>query len=106
MFTQLPQLSILNLPNSLRRAVLHPSLVVSGANGERTKLSTSDGVVDIDAMIQQFAQGENSPNLNSAFVEDVLANLSADENAECPICLDVMQYPMVIPGCLHQWYER
>ena len=84
--------------------MLHPSLVVSGANGERTKLSTSDGVVDIDAMIQQFAQGENSPKLNSTFVEDVLANLSSDETAECPICMDATQYPMVIPKCLHQWY--
>ena len=84
--------------------MLHPSLVVSGASGESAKVSTDDGIVDIDAMIQQFAQGDNSPNPNSAFVEDVLNNLGADENAECPICLDVMQYPMVIPGCLHQWF--
>ena len=63
-------------------------------------------MIDIDAMIQQFAQGENSPNPNSAFVEDVLNNLSSEEMAECPICLDFMQSPMVIPGCLHQWYVR
>ncbi|KAI0095220.1 SNF2 family N-terminal domain-containing protein [Irpex rosettiformis] len=94
--------SILAMLMRLRRAVLHPSLVVSGADGGHTKLSTKNGAVDIDAMIQQFAQGDKSPNLSSAFVEDVLANLNAEENAECPICLDVMQYPMVIPGCLHQ----
>ncbi|KAI0684760.1 SNF2 family N-terminal domain-containing protein [Cytidiella melzeri] len=94
--------SILAMLMRLRRAVLHPSLVISGTGAERAKISTSGGSVDIEDMIQQFLQGENSSNPNSAFVEDVLNNLGADENAECPICMDVMQYPMVIPGCLHQ----
>ncbi|KAI0347968.1 hypothetical protein BDW22DRAFT_1319252 [Trametopsis cervina] len=93
--------SILAMLMRLRRAVLHPSLVISGAaTGKR--ISTGDSAIDVDAMIQEFAQGENASNTGSTFVEDMLNNLSGDDNAECPICLDIMQVPMVIPGCLHQ----
>jgi DNA repair protein RAD5 len=78
-------------------------LVVSVGDREQTNISKGEILVNVNAMIDQFVQGENSLNPRSAFVEDILNNLGADKNAECPICFDVMQYPMVIPGCLHQW---
>ena len=89
--------------NRLRRAVLHPSLVLSTLGEEKIK-SSNGGLVDIDAMIKSFADGDGSHGASNAYAEDVLNSLGQDETAECPICFDVMQSPMIIPGCLHQWY--
>ena len=63
-------------------------------------------MVDIDAMIKQFAREDctSVSNRDGAFAEGVLNNL-ADNDTECPICLDVMQSPMIIPACMHQWYD-
>jgi DNA repair protein RAD5 len=90
-------------PHSLRRAVLHPSLVLSSEN--ESGPGSEDGEVDIDSMIRRFSK-EDAPEGSggNAFAEDVLTNLNdSDSNAECPICLDVMQSPMIIPVCMHQW---
>lgn len=68
--------------------------------------SPADGEVDIDSMIRRFAkeEGTSEGSGNNAFAEGVLANLNdLDSNGECPICLDVMQSPMIIPACMHQW---
>ncbi|KAJ8084639.1 DNA helicase rad5 [Marasmius tenuissimus] len=95
--------NILAMIMKLRRAVLHPSLVLEEEGG-RALSPTGDGTVDVNALIKKFSEdteggdGESS----NAFAETVLANLHEDETAECPICLDVMDTPMVIPECMHQ----
>lgn len=53
-------------------------------------------------MIRRFAADSQDGNKNS-FAEDVLANLADAEVSECPICLDAMEVPMIIPECMHQW---
>jgi DNA repair protein RAD5 len=58
--------------------------------------------VDIDAMVKRFSENDDGQD-NNVFAEGILANLGEDSHAECPICLDVMQQPMIIPTCMHQW---
>ena len=89
----------------LRRAVLHPNLVLSPESKDSSP--PQDEKVDIDAMIKQFARedGTSVSNREGAFAEGVLNNLADIDDAECPICLDVMQSPMIIPACMHQWYD-
>ncbi|KAH9929764.1 SNF2 family N-terminal domain-containing protein [Fomitopsis serialis] len=91
---------ILAMLMRLRRAVLHPNLVLSSDN-EGIKASSA-GAVDVDALIKQFDEGNNSPSDNKVFAEGVLANLEGEEERECPICFDVMDTPTIIPNCLHQ----
>lgn len=84
----------------LRRAVLHPNLVFT----EKDERPAGDGVVvDVNEMIKKFAEGNEQ---SSAFAESVLANLDdeVEDTSECPICLDVMELPMIVPVCLHRWF--
>ena len=101
-------LAILEIPEnpySLRRAVLHPSLVLSTSDDENEKYSKTDDIVSVGDLMKHFTNGKQSneeiPNL---FVEKVLSDLANDDCAECPVCLDAMQVPVLLPGCLHQWY--
>ena len=89
----------------LRRAVLHPNLVLSSNNGDRAeKASTSSGAIDIKELIQRFGEGENVVSDSKVYAESVLANLGQEENVECPICFDVMETPTILPECMHQWF--
>jgi hypothetical protein len=92
---------------SLRRAVLHPSLVSSTSDDQNSKVATTNSVVSMQDLVQRFANGkqldEETPNI---FVEKVLTDLASDDCAECPICLDAMQIAVILPGCLHQWYTN
>ncbi|EPQ60320.1 hypothetical protein GLOTRDRAFT_112995 [Gloeophyllum trabeum ATCC 11539] len=87
---------ILAMLMRLRRAVLHPSLVHSTENDN----PVGDEEVDINAMIKEFSEGVE--NGNDTFAETVLNNLEQDDQVECPLCLDVMDTPVILPGCLHQ----
>lgn len=53
-------------------------------------------------MIKKFAENEAQSNV---FAESVLADLDdqAEGASECPICLDVMEIPTIVPECLHRW---
>lgn len=94
-------------PCRLRRAVLHPSLVLTNTEESQTRTTSDDEDMDVQTLIQKFSEGEENAGSGSAFVEGVLQNLSnEDEMGECPICLDVMDSPMIIPVCLHQWYVK
>ncbi|KIJ66394.1 hypothetical protein HYDPIDRAFT_109414 [Hydnomerulius pinastri MD-312] len=96
---------ILAMLMRLRRAVLHPDLVVDLENDQDTKQSTDskDGVIDVDALMTDISEGHPSDGTSkTAFAASVLANLSTAEAEECPICLDVMQNPTIIPLCMHQ----
>ncbi|KIK70544.1 hypothetical protein GYMLUDRAFT_148103 [Collybiopsis luxurians FD-317 M1] len=91
---------ILAMLMRLRRAVLHPNLVFA-ENEERALSPAGESIVDVNEMIKKFAEdGDRS----DAFAEAVLAGLDdqAEAAAECPICLDVMESPMIVPECLHR----
>ncbi|KAK2461535.1 hypothetical protein APHAL10511_005998 [Amanita phalloides] len=92
---------ILAMLMRLRRAVLHPSLVLSTRDGNAVK--TNNGVISVEDLVKRFANGkqldEVAPNV---FVEKVLSDLANDDCTECPICLDAMQVAVILPGCLHQ----
>ncbi|KAG5652932.1 hypothetical protein H0H81_003075 [Sphagnurus paluster] len=95
---------ILAMLMRLRRAVLHPSLVLK-SDDERVLSPHSDGAVDVNDLIRKFTENENTSeggNVN-VFAEEVLSTLAEAEAGECPICLDVMEIPMIIPKCMHQW---
>ncbi|KXN90093.1 DNA repair protein RAD5 [Leucoagaricus sp. SymC.cos] len=93
---------ILAMLMRLRRAVLHPNLVLENEDLGKPGFSKSR-TLDVDDLVKQFnsdSGDNNSPN--AAFAEGVLANLADEETTECPICFDVMQIPTIIPECAHQ----
>ncbi|KAH0591247.1 hypothetical protein H2248_001339 [Termitomyces sp. 'cryptogamus'] len=94
---------ILAMLMRLRRAVLHPNLVLT-PDDEHVLLSAGDGSIDVDDLIRRFTDTERAEEGGdkSIFAEEVLAKLADAEAEECPICLDVMETPMIIPGCMHQ----
>ncbi|KAI0360987.1 hypothetical protein OH77DRAFT_1492142 [Trametes cingulata] len=92
---------ILAMLMRLRRAVLHPNLVLSG-DGAAPKAPAGSGAIDVNELIQRFGKGENTTGDSKVYAEGVLANLGQEENAECPICFDVMETPVILPDCMHQ----
>ena len=91
----------------LRRAVLHPDLVLT--QDDECAISTAgDGSIDVNELMSRFADAEKveEGGDKSTFAEVVLAKLANAEAEECPICLDVMETPMIISGCMHQWWGR
>ena len=86
----------------LRRAVLHPSLVLT-KNDERALSPQGDGKVNVNDLIQRFAQDKSSTSSSSnTFVNDLFANLKGEDISECPICFSEIESPMLIPQCMHQ----
>lgn len=95
---------ILAMIMRLRRAVLHPDLVTDTSDGTETQSSgrSKDGVIDVDTLMNDISEHDLSNGSKAAYAESVLANLDMSNDAECPICLDVMQTPSIIPPCMHQ----
>ncbi|KAG1896321.1 SNF2 family N-terminal domain-containing protein [Suillus fuscotomentosus] len=95
---------ILAMIMRLRQAVLHPDLVTDTSDGIVTKPSghSKDGAIDMDTLLNDISEGDSESGLKAAYAESVLANLDMSNDAECPICLDVMQTPSIIPPCMHQ----
>lgn len=61
--------------------------------------------MDVNELIKRFANddkaGDGSGNV---FAQNALKDLELDEaDAECPMCMDVMESPMIIPECMHRW---
>ncbi|KAJ6623172.1 SNF2 family N-terminal domain-containing protein [Mycena sp. CBHHK59/15] len=94
---------ILAMLMRLRRAVLHPNLVLS-SDDERALPSDGDGSVDVNELIKRFAQDEKiGDDGGNVYAQNALDNIEIDDvDSECPICLDVMQSPMIIPECMHR----
>ena len=69
------------------------------------------GIIDVDAIMSGSQESPSSGD-NSAYIKETLESLSSpkegqdasEDMSECPICLDVMDRPMLLPGCLHKWY--
>lgn len=106
--------NILALLMRLRRAVLHPSLIqrkgpLDNDDGDDVIEvdAEGNGPVDIDAMIAQFSSGtdteEDKPSGsdNKKFAASVLKDLKSVQDQECPLCLDTVQDPVLIPECHH-----
>lgn len=84
----------------LRRAVLHPNLVLPSDE----EMSSRKGNIDMDALVKSLdEEGDEEGNRNT-FAKSVLDGLGDDSPAECPICLDIIEERMLIPECMHQWY--
>jgi DNA repair protein RAD5 len=90
-------------PIRLRRAVLHPSLVLSREEDDEGASTSSPGSnINVNEMIKQFADREgNGDGSNETYAQNVLANLKATGAEECPICMDVMEEPVLLPACAH-----
>ncbi|EJD03591.1 uncharacterized protein FOMMEDRAFT_81947 [Fomitiporia mediterranea MF3/22] len=93
---------ILAMLMKLRRAVLHPSLVLP-ENEDGTSSDTGGGIVDINELIGQLANGgQGSEETSGGYAQTVLNSLSMKEDEECPICMDCMQEPVLLPICAHK----
>lgn len=64
---------------------------------------SKDGAIDVDTLMDDISEHDLSSGSKAVYAESVLANLNVSTDAECPICLDVMQTPSIIPPCMHQW---
>ncbi|KAK0198774.1 SNF2 family N-terminal domain-containing protein [Armillaria mellea] len=91
---------ILAMLMRLRRAVLHPSLVLSPEE-DRALSPSGDGFIEIKDILGAFREDEGSSSGSNIFAQNALANLGED-TSECPICMDVMEKPMLIPECMHK----
>jgi DNA repair protein RAD5 len=95
-------LLVKQVDSSLRRAVLHPSLVLT-KDDERALSPPGDDTVGVNDLIQRFAEDKQPAEGGSnTFVEQFIANLKGDDITECPICFSEVETPMVIPQCMHQ----
>lgn len=70
---------------------------------ERALSPSKDSLLDVDDMIKHLAEDGNASEL-SPFAEQFIAGLTSDDNADCPICFNEIETPMVIQGCMHQLY--
>ncbi|KAK0233552.1 SNF2 family N-terminal domain-containing protein [Armillaria fumosa] len=91
---------ILAMLMRLRRAVLHPSLVLSSEE-DRALSPSGDGFIEIKDILGAFQEDEGSSSGSNIFAQNALANLGED-TSECPICMDVMEKPMLVPECMHK----
>lgn len=87
---------------SLRRAVLHPDLVVD-TKDQMNEFPSGSKCIEMDTLIHDVVEQQTSDASNISFAKNVLSNLAASETDECPICLDVMEAAVIIPQCLHRW---
>ncbi|KIL01052.1 hypothetical protein PAXRUDRAFT_128489 [Paxillus rubicundulus Ve08.2h10] len=95
---------ILAMLMRLRRAVLHPDLVSDPQDHEtKPPAGSKNGAIDVDALMDDVTE-QNTPDGASTrmFAESVFANLSTADADECPICLDMMDTPTIIPSCMHR----
>ncbi|KAK7064681.1 DNA repair protein RAD5 [Favolaschia claudopus] len=94
---------ILAMLMRLRRAVLHPKLVLS-SDDERVLPKNVDDTVDVNELLKKFGDDAQAPEGSvNVFAQNTLKDLQIDEaDSECPVCMDVMQSPMIIPQCLHR----
>jgi len=93
---------VTRISRRLRRAVLHPNLVLT-PDDERALSPEGDGQVSIHELVERFAKdGPSGEGQVNTFAEDFVVKLDVDDNADCPICFNEMEIPMVIPKCLHK----
>ena len=109
-----PPTPITTFSHRLRRAVLHPHLVMTQEELEELENSSTSasGAVKLEDLARHESDRATASKANTAFVEATLKALNAgtgsqgDEDEgkdECPLCLDIMERPVLIPPCMHKW---
>ncbi|KIO28801.1 hypothetical protein M407DRAFT_229387 [Tulasnella calospora MUT 4182] len=103
--------NILAMLMKLRQAVLHPSLIrrrlLTDEEIEddvtKTNAQGDEKTIDVDALINQFSLGADREEVQESktFAIGVLKDLESVETQECPLCLDTVQDPVLIPECHH-----
>lgn len=111
---------VLAMLMKLRRAVLHPSLIIAkGEEGEEKELEGGEMLdeesnLSIEKMVQSLTRNNmaNGGGVNGGpsekFVKEVMEQLKGEngeaEEHECPICLTAGEQSVVIPTCMHIWF--
>lgn len=74
--------------------------------------TSASGTVKLEDLVKRESDGAAVSNTNAAFVEETLKSLNAESGTqgdggegrdECPLCLDMMEAPVLIPPCMHKW---
>ena len=77
-----------------------------------TSSTSADGAVKLEDLIKHESDGTTTSRTNAAFVEETLRSLNAGSGTqgdeaeardECPLCLDIMETPVLVPPCMHKW---
>lgn len=64
-----------------------------------------DDRLTVNELMERLAEnGQSSAGTSNPFLENFVANLDVDDNADCPICFSEIENPVVVPGCMHQLY--
>jgi DNA repair protein RAD5 len=73
---------------------------------------SSSGAVKLEDLVKHESEGATVSKTNAAFVEETLRSLNGGSGTqgnggeggeECPLCLDMMETPVLIPPCMHKW---
>jgi len=68
---------------------------------ERALSPSGDSQLNVTDLIKRLAEDGKASESNN-FAEQFIAGLAGDDNADCPICFNEIEIPMVIPKCMHQ----
>lgn len=78
-----------------------------------TSSSSTSGTVKLEDLVKHESDGATVSKTNTTFVEETLKSLNAgsgnegdksEGSDECPLCLDIMESPVLVPPCMHKWY--
>ena len=75
---------------SLRRAVLHPNLVLASNDAVASKASSSAAAINVNELIEQFGKGENTAGDSRVYAEGVLANLGQETSFHLQIIVEMV----------------
>ncbi|KAF5323584.1 hypothetical protein D9611_005558 [Ephemerocybe angulata] len=93
---------ILAMLMKLRRAVLHPKLVIT-EDDQRALSPSKDEVIEVDDFLQKLVDNEDPDTKPNVFAENFMEKLIKEEVEECPICFSEMENGVVVPDCVHQF---
>jgi hypothetical protein len=76
---------------------------------------SSSGVIKFEDLVKHEIEGVTVSKTNIAFVEETLVSLNSGSAAqgdegegkdECPLCLDMMETPVLVPPCMHKLWAH
>lgn len=74
--------------------------------------TSNNGMVKLEDLVKRESDWDMVSKSNTAFAEETLKSLHAEPGSqgdggetrdECPLCLDIMETPVLIPPCMHKW---